>query len=125
MTSLAFEAFASDHPSISFLHVFLGTVAMPLMKNSMGSIFGSIIGFLIKPISISMSDSGEWQTWLSTSIRFPAKHDSTNASARGYYILNYNVENATIEALMAQLREKGFPGIVWKHTIGSFDRICA
>jgi hypothetical protein len=62
MTSLAFEILASDHPSVSFLHVFPGIMATPLLKNSMGSVVGSIIGFLTKPISISMSDSGEWQT---------------------------------------------------------------
>lgn len=125
MTSLAFETLASDHPSVSFLHVFPGIVATPLMKNSMGSVVGSIMGFLTKPISISMSDSGEWQTWLSTSAEFSAQKDSTDASASGYYILNHNGKDATNKALMAQLREKGFPAIVWKHTIAVFDRICA
>ncbi|KAJ5287478.1 short-chain dehydrogenases/reductase [Penicillium angulare] len=125
MTSLAFETLAFDHPSISFLHVFPGIVATPVLKNSMGSVVGSIMGFLIKPISISMSDSGEWQTWLSTSAEFPSKKNSTNASASGYYILNHNGKDATNKALMAQLREKGFPSIVWKHTIAIFDRNCA
>lgn len=125
MTSLAFETLASEHPSISFLHVFPGLVATPLMKNSMGSIIGTIVGFLTWPMSISMSESGEWQTWLSTSADFPAKDDSTDASAAGYYLLDYNGKDATNEALMEQLRAKGLPDIVWKHTLATFDRICA
>jgi hypothetical protein len=125
MTSLAFETLASEHPSISFLHVFPGLVATPLMKNSMGSILGTILSILTWPMCISMSESGEWQTWLSTSTEFPAKDDSTDASATGYYLLDHNGKDATNKALMEKLRAKGLPAIVWKHTLDTFDRICA
>ncbi|PWY78973.1 short-chain dehydrogenases/reductase [Aspergillus eucalypticola CBS 122712] len=118
MTSLAFEVLASQHPSVSFLHVFPGIVATPLMKRSMGSVAGTILGFLTKPISISAEESGEWQTWLSTSPNFAPKN-----SGQGAYILNYNGKDATNQSLMVQLREKGLPEIVWKHTQDTFSRI--
>lgn len=120
MTTLAFEVLASQHPSVSFLHVFPGVVATPLMKNSMGSVVGTIVGFLIKPMSISAEESGEWQTWLSTSPNFTPKN-----SGQGAYILNYDGKDTTNQSLMTQLREKGLPEIVWKHTQDTFGRILA
>ncbi|KAJ6126600.1 short-chain dehydrogenases/reductase [Penicillium sp. IBT 18751x] len=120
MTSLAFEVLASQHPSVSFLHVFPGIVATPLMKNSLGSVAGTILGFLTKPISISAKESGEWQTWLSTSPNFAPKN-----SGQGAYILNYDGKDATNRSLMTQLRDKGFPEIVWKHTQDTFTRLLA
>ena len=118
MTSLAFEVLSSQHPSVSFLHVFPGIVATPLLKKSMGSVAGTILGLLTKPISISAEESGEWMTWLSTSPTFTPKN-----SGQGAYILNHDGKDATNQSLMAQLREKGFPGIVWKHTQDTFTRI--
>ncbi|KAJ5673845.1 short-chain dehydrogenases/reductase [Penicillium macrosclerotiorum] len=120
MTSLAFEVLASQHPSVSFLHVFPGIVATPLMKNSMGSVVGTIIGFLAKPIAMSAEESGEWQTWLSTSPNFAPKN-----SGQGVYLLNHNGKDATNQSLMAEFRKKGFPEIVWKHTQDTFGRILA
>ncbi|KAJ5677213.1 short-chain dehydrogenases/reductase [Penicillium maclennaniae] len=124
MTSLAFETLASEHPSVSFLHVFPGVVATPLFSKTLGSILGTIVSFLAKPFIISMADSGEWQTYLATSAEYPSKKDSTDASAAGYYILNHDGKDSTNKALMEELREKGFPAIVWKHTLDTFDRIC-
>ncbi|KAJ5614119.1 short-chain dehydrogenases/reductase [Penicillium herquei] len=120
MTSLVFEKLAAQYPTISFLHVFPGIVATPLMKNSIGSVMGSLIGFLMKPISISAEESGEWHTWLLTSPNFASKN-----SGKGAYILNHNGKDATNQALMAELQEKGFPEIVWKHTHDTFNRIMA
>lgn len=125
MTSLAFETLASEHPSISFLHVYPGVVATPLFKRTLGSVLGTIVGFLAKPFCISMAESGEWQTWLSTSADFPSKKDSIDPSATGYYLLNHDGKDSTNQALMEELREKDFPAIVWKHTLDTFDRICA
>ncbi|KAJ5380415.1 short-chain dehydrogenases/reductase [Penicillium cataractarum] len=117
MTSLAFEVLASQHPSVSFLHVFPGLVSTPLMKKSMGSVLGTILGFLTMPMSISAKESGEWQTWLSTSPNFVPKN-----SGQGAYIVNHDGKDSTNQSLMAQLREKGFPEIVWKHTQDIFTR---
>ena len=115
MTSLAFETLASQYPSIGFLHVFPGIVTTSLLKNSVGSVAGSILGFLMKPISMSAEESGEWQTWLSTSPNF----------AKGAYILNHDGKGVTNQALMAELREKELPKIVWEHTENTFNRILA
>lgn len=125
MTSLAFEVFASRHQSISFIHVFPGIVATPLMKNSMGSIGGAVLSFITKPISISASESGEWQVFLSTSTEFPARNASSGQLSGGSYIVNHTGMDVTNKRLMAQLREKGFPDTVWKHTLDTFDRILA
>ncbi|KAJ5711373.1 short-chain dehydrogenases/reductase [Penicillium malachiteum] len=120
MTSLVFEKLAAQYPTISFLHIFPGVVATPLMKNSVGSGMGSLIGFLSKPISMSVEESSEWHTWLSTSPNFAPKN-----SGKGAYILNYNGKDATNQALMAKLQEKEFPKIVWQHTQDTFNRITA
>lgn len=141
MTSLAFEVLASQHPSISFIHEFPGIVATPILKKSMGGVLGTILSLLIRPISISEEESGEWQVFLSTSPSFPAKGSagadaateqdikitqaSTGEAGGGVYILNYNGQDVTNKTLMTQLRERGFPDIVWKHTLDTFDRILA
>lgn len=141
MTSLVFEVLASQHPSVSFIHEFPGIVATPLLKNSLGSVLGSVLGFMTKLISISAEESGEWQTFLLTSPIFPAKcsaglglpqerktkirQASTGELGGGSYILNYNGQDATNELLMSQLREKGFPDIVWKHTLKIFTQASA
>lgn len=125
MTSLAFEILASQHPSISFIHVFPGIVATSLMKKSMGLIVGSILSFLTRPISISASESGEWHTFLSTSTEFPSRKASLDQSSEGSYIVNYDGKDVTNKALMAQLRKEGFPLTVWKHTLDTFDRVLA
>lgn len=137
MTSLAFETLASKHPSVSFIHVFPGLVATPLLKNSMGGILGSVMSFLSKPMSISPEESGEWQTFLSTSPNFPAKvagqdlpvdskvkiaRASTGKPGGGSYILNHKGQNTTNEPLMSQLRERGLADIIWKHTLEIFDQ---
>ncbi|KAF7165179.1 hypothetical protein CNMCM5623_009445 [Aspergillus felis] len=141
MTSLAFEVLASQHPSISFIHEFPGVVATPILKKSMGGVLGTIVSLLLRPISISEQESGEWQVFLSTSPSFPAKGSagpdaatergikitqaSTGEVGGGFYILKYNGQDVTNKSLMAQLREKGFLDIVWKHTLDTFDRILA
>lgn len=140
LNSLAIETLASQHPSISFIHDFPGLVATPLLKTSMGSIVGSILGFITKLMSISAEESGEWHTFLLTSPAFPSQNASagldldqsakiTKASTGevggGSYILNYNGEDATNQTLMAQLREKGYAEIVWKHTLKIFEELTA
>jgi hypothetical protein len=116
MTSLAFGLLASQHPSISFLHVFPGLVATPLLKKTMGFIVGTLLGFLMKPLSMSAAESGEWHCFLSTSSEYPIGSS---------YILNYDGKDVTNKALMSQLREKKVEHSVWKHTLETFDRLLA
>ena len=135
LNSLAMEVLASQHPSVSFIHVFPGIVATPLFKKTFGSVLGSVVMFISSFMSISPQESGEWQTYLSTSPSFPAKNspEKSTAAARastgevggGSYILNYDGKDVTNKSLMTNLREKGFPDIVWKHTLETFDRILA
>ncbi|KAJ6023963.1 short-chain dehydrogenases/reductase [Penicillium herquei] len=123
MTSLAFEILASQHPSINFIHVFPGIVATSLMKKSVGSFMGSILSFITKPISMSASESGEWHVFLSTSTEFRARNASSSQPSGGSYIVNYDGKNVSKDALMAELRGKGFLDTVWKHTLDTFDRL--
>lgn len=139
MTSLAFEFLAAQHPSISFIHEFPGFVATPLLKNSLGSITGSILGLLISPMAISAEQSGEWNVFLSTFPSFPSKNlagDDSTAEAKtkitvastgvvggGSYILNNKGQDSTNQKLMTEFREKGYPEIVWKHTLSTIDRV--
>jgi hypothetical protein len=141
LNSLAIETLASQHPSVSFIHEFPGVVVTPLFKTSMGSILGTILGFMSKIMSMSAEESGEWQTFLLTSPAFPAKSSvssgltaeqsakisraSTGEVGGGSYILNHNGKDVTNQALMSQLREKGFLEIVWKHTLEIFTELTA
>ncbi|KAJ5152024.1 short-chain dehydrogenases/reductase [Penicillium capsulatum] len=141
MTSMAFENLASKHPSVSFLHVFPGVVATPLVKTSMGGgILGTVMSAMMKPFAIAPEESGEWHTFLSTSPDFPAKaasqdlpadskaniaRASTGEKGGGSYILNHNGQNATNEPLMSQFRERGLADTIWKHTLGVFDQASA
>lgn len=140
MTSLTFETLASKYPSVSFIHVFPGLVATPLLKNSMGSVLGSVMSFITKPMSTSPEEIGEWQTFLSTSPRFPAKvagQDlpaeskveiacaSTGEPGGGSYILNHKGQDTTNESLMSQFRERGLADIIWKHTLEVFGQVPA
>ncbi|KAJ9303218.1 hypothetical protein DTO271G3_592 [Paecilomyces variotii] len=138
MTSLVFEYLATKYPSISFIHEFPGIVATPILKSSMGNIAGTILGFILKPISMSSVESGEWNVFLSTSPNFPPK-DATPASGEnieiakasngttggGSYILNYNGQDATNHDLMAELRESCPADFVWDHTLKTFDTLLA
>ncbi|KAJ5784880.1 short-chain dehydrogenases/reductase [Penicillium pulvis] len=119
MVSVAHEKLASENPSISFIHGFPGVVSTPLFKKFLGPIFGSIVGFLSTPLSMSASESGEWHIYLSTAEQFKSK----DASGNGSYILNYDGKDLTNEAIMTELREKDFPTIVWKHTLDTFEKL--
>lgn len=119
MVSLAHEKLALENPSISFIHTFPGVVSTPLIKKFMGPIFGTIVGFLSKPMALSGSESGEWHTYLSTAEAFKSK----DASGSGSYILNYDGKDLTNQAVMTELREKDFPTIVWKHTLDTFEKL--
>lgn len=136
MTSVSFEHLASQHPSISFIHEFPGLVATPLLKTTLGSIMGTIVSFLLKPLFISAEESGEWQVFISTYPAFPAKDTKvsagqdikvTQASTReqggGVYLLEHTGRNATNETLMAEFRKEDMPNKVWKHTLDTFDRM--
>lgn len=137
MTSLVFELLATKYPSVSFIHEYPGIVATPLLKTSVGSIAGSVLGFLMKPISISASESGEWNVFLSTSPSFPSQEAagadsgakvseaSTGKVGGGSYILKYNGQDATNQKLMAEIRETCSAQTVWDHTVSTFDRIVA
>ncbi|KAE8371875.1 hypothetical protein BDV26DRAFT_302375 [Aspergillus bertholletiae] len=130
MTSLLFEVLATQYPTISFIHEFPGFVATPLLKHSLGSIAGSVLGLLMKPLMMNSSESGEWNVFLSTSPSFPPKgsdssgmkgvrvaRSPTGQIGDGVYLLNYNGKDVTNQRIMEQLRASGFPSIVENHTL--------
>lgn len=136
MNSAAFEYLAEQNPSVSFIHEFPGIVATPLFKKVFGGFLGTVVTFLVTPISISAAESGEWNVFLSTSPSFPSKNSATSEEASGRiapastgqvgggsYILKYNGQDATNKKVMTELREKQFPETLWKHTLSTFDRI--
>ncbi|KAE8151344.1 hypothetical protein BDV25DRAFT_152802 [Aspergillus avenaceus] len=141
MNSLAVEHLAAQYPTISFAHVFPGVVRTPLMNTSFGSIAGSIVGFLSRPMSLSLQESGQRNVFISTSAAYPpaAPEDptsigvplvdglkatvaSTGKVGGGSYILNYDGANNANEKLMNGYREQGFPKKVWDHTLAIFSK---
>jgi hypothetical protein len=137
MTSVLFEALAAKNPTISFIHEFPGFVATPLLKHALGSVIGSIMSVLMKPMMMAGSESGEWSVFLSTSSSFPSKGRSANKEntsrkesriaqssigrvGDGVYLLNYNGNDVTNQRFMEQLRVAGFPLIVEKHTLKTY-----
>ncbi|KAB8203414.1 short chain dehydrogenase [Aspergillus parasiticus SU-1] len=142
LNSLAAEHLATLYPSISFVHVFPGIVRTPLMNRTMGSIAGSIVSFLSRPMSISPQESGERHVFISTSAAYPpaAPEDPTNAGVPlvegvktsvastgkiggGSYILNYDGANAAKERLMSGYRAENFPKKIWAHTLETFKKV--
>lgn len=142
LNSLAAEHLATLYPSISFVHVFPGIVRTPLMNKTMGSIAGSIVSFLSRPMSISSQESGERHVFISTSAAYPpaAPEDPTNAGVPlvegvktsvastgkiggGSYILNYDGANAANEKLMSGYRAEDFPKKIWAHTLETFKKV--
>lgn len=85
------------------------------------------------------SQSGEWNVFLCTSPSFPCKDSAEHGAATeqkiqiarastttiggGSYILNYKGQDSTNEKLMTEFRDKGFPKIVWEHTLSTFERV--
>lgn len=135
MTSLVFEHLASVYPSISFIHEFPGIVATPLLKHSIGTVMGTLIGLLLRPFSLSAVESGEWSVFLSTAPFFPPKNvspngeqtqpvkASTGVAGDGCYILNYTGQDVTNQKVMAELRATCSPESVWVHTLEVFDQL--
>ncbi|KAE8368051.1 hypothetical protein BDV27DRAFT_122927 [Aspergillus caelatus] len=142
MNSLAAEHLATLYPSISFVHVFPGIVRTPLMNKTMGSIAGSIVGFLSRPMSISSQESGERHLFISTSAAYPpaTPKDPANAGVPlvegvktsvastgkiggGSYILKYDGANAANEKLMSGYRAEDFPKKIWAHTLETFKKV--
>ncbi|KAE8341575.1 hypothetical protein BDV24DRAFT_132216 [Aspergillus arachidicola] len=142
LNSLAAEHLATLYPSISFVHVFPGIVRTPLMNKTIGSIAGSIVSFLSRPMSISPQESGERHVFISTSAAYPpaAPENPTNAGVPlvegvktsvastgkiggGSYILNYDGANAANEKLMSGYRAEDFPKKIWAHTLETFKKV--
>ncbi|KAF7596884.1 hypothetical protein BBP40_011929 [Aspergillus hancockii] len=137
MNSLAVEYLASKHTSISFIHVFPGTVQTPLMRASFGTILGLVIGLLTRMTSISAQESGERSISIITSSSYPPfAHAGTNSSddvrlamastgkvGGGSYLLNYDGMDVTNQGLMENFRKKGYPTKLWDHTLDIFQRV--
>ncbi|KAL4802069.1 short-chain dehydrogenases/reductase [Aspergillus unguis] len=136
MTSLAFEHLASVYPSMSFIHEFPGIVATPLLKHSLGSVMGTVMGLLLWPISLSAAESGEWSVFVSTAPFFPARNvtpgegektqtvkSSTGVVGGGCYVLNHTGQDVADQKLMTSLRETCSPKRIWDHTLQIFDQL--
>ncbi|KAL4735385.1 short-chain dehydrogenases/reductase [Aspergillus similis] len=136
MTSLAFEHLASVYPSISFIHEFPGIVATPLLKHSIGSVMGTLIGLLLWPFSLSAAESGEWSVFVSTAPFFPPRtvnpdggektqtvKASTGVVGDGCYVLDHTGQDVADQKLMTDLRAACSPERVWVHTLQVFDQL--
>ncbi|KAL4890672.1 hypothetical protein BDV59DRAFT_183895 [Aspergillus ambiguus] len=142
MNSLAIEHLSSQHPSISFAHVFPGIVRTPLMNSSFGSIAGSVLGFLSRPFSVSVQESGERNLFISTSAAYPPAAPATPSNVGvplvegvqtstasngqvggGSYLLNYDGADVTNGKLMNEYRQKDFARKVWEHTEATFKKV--
>ncbi|KAF9887243.1 hypothetical protein FE257_010371 [Aspergillus nanangensis] len=141
MNSLAVEYLASENPTISFAHVFPGIVRTPLMKTTLGSVAGSIAGFLSRPFSSSPEESGERNLFISTSAAYPPAEPvdpakvgvplgdgvktvaaSNGKVGGGAYLLHYDGTDVTNKTLMGEYRQKEFPRKVWDHTLATFKK---
>ncbi|KAE8349838.1 hypothetical protein BDV28DRAFT_52779 [Aspergillus coremiiformis] len=137
MTSLAMEYLATQHPSISFIHVFPGVVRTPLMTASFGYLLGSVMGLATRLMSISQQESGERNVSIATSAAYPPAGRSGNASiddgaiavastgkiGGGSYLLNYDGKDVTNQTLMKNYRDRDYPTKLWDHTLDIFRRI--
>lgn len=142
MNSLAVEYLAQQNPAVSFVHIFPGIVRTPLMNNTVGSVAGSILSFLSRPLSMSEEESGERNLFVATSAAYPPASPadpakvgvplpegvqtsvaSTGKIGSGSYILNYDGADATNAKLMKEFREKDLATKVWDHTVMTFKKV--
>ncbi|KAL4940627.1 hypothetical protein BDV06DRAFT_230221 [Aspergillus oleicola] len=134
MTSLAIEHLAVEHPSVSFLHVWPGVVKTKLLDKGWGWLGAGILWLLLWPFSITREQSGEYNTYLSTSSAYPPlelkESQDTSGKAESYvkselgggsYILDYKGDNSANSKLMAGYRAKGYAHKTWTHTLDIFQ----
>lgn len=141
MNSLAMEHLASQHPSVSFVHMFPGVVQTPLFNKAFGGVAGPVLNFLGKPFSITLKEIGERSLFISTSSAYPPAHlgyaskagvpcvggfekspASTGEIGGGSCLLRYDGRDVTNKKLMADYRAKDFPSKIWAHTLETFQR---
>ena len=136
---------------MSFIHNYPGTVRTPLFDGVGGPLF-ILLRFAMKTWSwiaemlglrgfVSLSETGERHVFLGTSEAFKPKmgeaagvpvvagvelqRGTDGVKGSGMYSVDWVCESASVEvdALLAELRQKGVRDEVWKHNMGEFDRI--
>ena len=143
MTTMAFEHLAKQYQQLSFVHAFPGIVVTPSYTDPGFPWWFKLLWRLFGPLirrfqAISAEDSGSRTLFLGTS-RFASQRglNSANKPAEGVakgtngtlgsgaYAVGADSETVTSKADLQALRNEGFEGAVWEHTIQAFDAITA
>ena len=137
MTDFAFEEFAQQNPTVSFVHAFPGYVKTGFSKES-GALVKSSLWLLsqaLRPLFTSIEESGERHLYLATSRAYPAKSGhqsgvelgaetvkkgSAGEVGSGAYLIGADCEMRANEKVLSELRGKGAGEKVWEHLMGVF-----
>lgn len=148
MNTLALEAIAATHPTISCVHVFPGIVITPgfdVFSEDWALpwrvLFRRMVLPLMKLFTTSLPESGQRHLFHATSARYPpaeVKDPPGAGVARpkgvetakgadwedgtGCYLLGYNGETIGDKKLMDEYRHRGMGKKIWQHTQEVFDR---
>ena len=146
MTDFMVEEFACREPGTSFIHSFPGSVKTGITREMplWARVPAKILMLLMKPVLVSLEETGQRQLYMSTSGLYPPEKPfdaaplaigvpvlsgarvakgSNGKGGSGAYLLNWNNEVTGKERLLTEYRENGVAQIVWDHTIEILDRV--
>ena len=149
MNTLALQQLALANPSISFLHVFPGLVLTGAFATTAETwyfplrfLFLYLVLPLMRPLAVSLQESGERNLFHATSARYPPMKDPQSGGGSalpkgvevaqgpdkkvgsGCYLVDWNGEIITSnERLLEEYRGKDMGRKVWEHTLEVFERV--
>ena len=146
MNSLALEALAADHPTLSCVHVFPGVVVTPawdVMAEDWAAPLRWLFRWTVVPllhlIAVGVAESGKRHVFHATSARYPPSGVSERGAGvptpegvkvapgadgkegSGCYLIDWDGEAVKNGKLMADYRKKDWGKKIWEHTQEVFD----
>lgn len=119
MTSLMMKEFASQHPSITFIHSYPGIVKTNISREA-GPVMSHIIRaamFLGRLWMVPGQESGERHLFAATSRQFSPKAETpVGGGSGGAYLLSWDGTEVGNERLLKSYSANGVRRRVWKHT---------
>ena len=142
MTSLALEAVAAAHPTISCVHAYPGLVVTEGKKVFtsdwpwvLSALWHRVLTPLMRLWAVSLEESGARNLFLATSGRYPAREMGRGLAAgvelgegvsvargsdwevgSGCYLLNWDGEEVGDRKLLQEYRDRGMGEKIWEHT---------
>lgn len=139
MLTLSLEKFASENPSISFVHAYPGLTSTPSLTRGSSGVASILLRWIVSPIAhtffaSSAEDVGARALFYATNSRYTVSQKSNQAAplpqglstagqtGQGVFLVDHKGDTPQNEDLLRGLREKSTER-VWTHTLQIFDRV--